>query len=478
MKVYCENPVLIVNHNIRHILIECKGYYTPSGYVPLSDSSLSALKLYDDQRVKRMFSPRKFIDVNNLTQVEIEQHVEQYYCISPLTGEFYSMFIFVPCGHCMLCRDKKTREWSFRATCENNTSTSQPYFVTLTFNDRNLPRYGVSKKDVQLFMKRLRIRLDRLGIEHNIRYFAVGEYGKKGKRPHYHLILWNFPTDYYHFPHLWKILNFIENSWTFHVTRNGVKQYCSDGSPLLASKGFCYCVPCTRGCVGYVMKYMRKELEIPEGKNPIFFLSSRRNGGIGSKYIMDLQKYYHEHPNLCEISVVDRYTGMQQSAFVSGYIKYKLFPSISRVIPKEIRDIHHELIKLISERYYLRACAGYEKSVYLSQSEKECLRRYKFLHNYYTYDYVEHLGFHFIKPPFGLEKYRCRDVQNRIQGCVDILNSFSFDTDYCNSFSSYIGSLNSALTSRLSDKPDIDVQSIKDNLKSRLDRMLQKEIIY
>lgn len=478
MNLYCEHPVVIVNPKIRHILIECKGYYTPSGYVELGMHSVSMLKLYTDIEVKRMFSPRKFIRIDYVTQSELDQLLSEYVCISPRTGEIYPMFIEVPCGKCALCKEKKSREWSFRALCENNTSISEPYFVTLTYNPRCVPKQGLSKKDVQLFLKRLRIRLDRLNIKHNIRYFAVGEYGKKCKRPHYHLILWNFPNDYYHFPHLYKILHFIEDSWTFHVHKNGVPQYCDDGSPLLGSKGFCYCVPCRRGAISYVMKYMRKGFEAPKGKTPIFFLSSRGNGGIGSKYIMDLQKYYHEHPDLCEMSVVDKYTGVQQSTYITGYVKYKLFPSISRVIPKEIRDTHHELLNLISERYYLRACMGYEKSVYLSHDEKEVLKRYSFLKNYYTYDYAEHLDLFFTRLPDWARQSRYRDIGNRIQGCIDVLNHFHFDSSYCRNCSDYMGSLSCALASRLYDKPDIDIQSVKDNLQARFERMLLKEVIY
>lgn len=478
MKLYCEHPVVIVNPKIRHILIECKGYYTPTGYIELGSHSISLLKLYTDREVKRMFSPRKFIPIDNLTHNEIQKLLSEFVCISPRTGEIYSMFIEVPCGKCALCKEKKSREWSFRALCENNTSTSEPYFVTLTYNPRCVPKNGLSKKDVQLFIKRLRTRLDRLNIEHNIRYFAVGEYGKKGKRPHYHLILWNFPTDYYHFPHLYKILNFIEDSWTFHVHKNGVPQYCSDGSPLLGSKGFCYCVPCCKGAISYVMKYMRKGFEAPAGKTPLFFLSSKRNGGIGSKYIMDLQKYYHEHPNLCEISVVDKYTGVQQSMLVTGYIKYKLFPSISRVIPKEIRDTHHELLNLISERYYLRACMGYENSVYLSPREKEVLKKYSFLKNYYTYDYAEHLALHFGRIPTWAQHSRYRTVEYGIQSCVNILESFFMDSDYLLHYNDYMDAMHSSLASLLSEKPDIDIDSIKDNLQARQERMLQKEVIY
>lgn len=63
-------------------------------------------------------------------------------------------------------------------------------FATLSYDDEHLPQdLSVSKREVQLFMKRLRKNNDR-----DIRYFAVGEYGSQTMRPHYHLVLFNYPN--------------------------------------------------------------------------------------------------------------------------------------------------------------------------------------------------------------------------------------------------------------------------------------------
>lgn len=73
------------------------------------------------------------------------------------------------------------------------------YFITLTYNDLNLPlvdnydeKLGSLEKHsnlvvrhLQLFFKRLRKR----GFK--IKYLAAGEYGSKTKRAHYHLILFS-----------------------------------------------------------------------------------------------------------------------------------------------------------------------------------------------------------------------------------------------------------------------------------------------
>lgn len=62
-------------------------------------------------------------------------------------------------------------------------------FVTLTYDDIHIhPRHHLCDKDLTKFLKRLRRRLG----DEKVRYYAVGEYGDLGKRPHYHLALFNF----------------------------------------------------------------------------------------------------------------------------------------------------------------------------------------------------------------------------------------------------------------------------------------------
>lgn len=63
---------------------------------------------------------------------------------------------------------------------------SENLFLTLTYGPVNLPEdEAVNPRDLQLFIKRLRQNV----LPTQFRYFAVGEYGDKTMRPHYHLAL-------------------------------------------------------------------------------------------------------------------------------------------------------------------------------------------------------------------------------------------------------------------------------------------------
>ena len=91
----------------------------------------------------------------------------------------------VPCGRCMACRVKRTEEWATRILHELSYWDCAT-FLTLTYDDDNVPIDGsLRKEELQLYLKRLRKRLD----DRLIKYYAAGEYGDTTKRPHYHLIV-------------------------------------------------------------------------------------------------------------------------------------------------------------------------------------------------------------------------------------------------------------------------------------------------
>nr|QJB18873.1 MAG: replication initiator protein [Microvirus sp.] len=102
--------------------------------------------------------------------IDLEKHPEGY--------------ISVPCGKCLQCKMSRSREWASRIMHEVPYWTN-PLFVTLTYDDKNLPHNSsLKKRDLQLFFKRFR-----KSLKTKIKYYACGEYGEKALRPHYHLIL-------------------------------------------------------------------------------------------------------------------------------------------------------------------------------------------------------------------------------------------------------------------------------------------------
>lgn len=177
-----------------------------------------------------------------------------------------------PCGQCMPCRITRRQEWTFRIMLECRM-TPVTYFVTLTYDNEHLPDEGVKRKDLRNFIRRLRESNE----DAEFRYFGVGEYGDKTKRPHYHVLIFDqntLQTDIgpNRFGEPTIIAGDIHRAW--HP--RGIV----DCRALLASDDW-------SRVAGYVAGYVTKKLTTPKamtgmltGKNPEFS-SMSRNPGIG-----------------------------------------------------------------------------------------------------------------------------------------------------------------------------------------------------
>lgn len=102
-------------------------------------------------------------------------------------------YIDVPCGKCAECRNVYYNSILQRAIVESRSSYM--YFVTLTYDNDNLPVlklptgediYFADYSDIQNLFKRFRA-LDIL--QRDFRYLCVNEYGTNYARPHFHLLL-------------------------------------------------------------------------------------------------------------------------------------------------------------------------------------------------------------------------------------------------------------------------------------------------
>lgn len=172
--------------------------------------------------------------------------------------------VFVPCGECNFCLQRKRADWTFRLRQEEKVSVSSK-FLTLTYNDETLPRvaigdsdvdflYNLRKRDLQLFIKRLR-KANEGFSDYGVRYYAVGEYGTRTLRPHYHVIVFNV------YPRIW---NALESLWGL---------------------GHVHAGECSVASIHYVTKYVINKAGIDHGgREPPFAVMSSRPG-IGYGYL-------------------------------------------------------------------------------------------------------------------------------------------------------------------------------------------------
>ena len=202
-------------------------------------------------------------------------------------------YINIPCGKCIGCRLDYSRQWADRCMLEAKYHSANS-FITLTYNDDNLPdcnpvfdvdtgeylRDGIIhplvKKDFQDFMKRLR---DRVGYDTPIRFYACGEYGSKNFRPHYHAILFGY--------------DFKDDRVLLKRNYQGDDYYVSKLLESCWNKGFSMIANVDWNCCAYVSRYvakkMFKENDLYYKENvPSEFTLMSRKPGIG-------RKYYDEH---------------------------------------------------------------------------------------------------------------------------------------------------------------------------------------
>lgn len=161
----------------------------------------------------------------------------------------------VPCGKCHGCRADQALMWSIRGYHEASLH-QQNSFITLTYDDANLPSDGkISKIPLQRFFKEIR----RDGTK--IRYLACGEYGGQTRRPHYHAII--FGKDW------------LENSIP-------IKESLYTHTDLAEKwgKGLVSIAPVTMASICYVCGYVNKKIDDLD----TFNLMSRRPG-IGHTWL-------------------------------------------------------------------------------------------------------------------------------------------------------------------------------------------------
>lgn len=234
--------------------------------------------------------------------------------------------VFVGCGKCVACMEKKRNEWSLRNYFELQYSNGIGTFVTLTYNDDNIPKVNgvpsLEVRDFQLFMKRLRKRLDKSYIK--IRFYGCGEYGPSTHRPHYHVIIYNLKYDA-------NTLELLEKTW---------------------QKGFVMARACDMASIRYSSKYMLTKLfDGWKPPKPEFHLSSR-NPGIGIPYL-------REHPELKDVfcgNLTNFYTmpgGYKLP--LDRYLKDRIFDDTDKLklsqqsdeyFSRHYLDEYHEFIRL------------------------------------------------------------------------------------------------------------------------------------
>lgn len=289
-------------------------------------------------------------------------YMQGLYCLSPvkikldekcytkdLIGALHydNVILEVPCGRCLNCKMRRSREWCLRLEMESSYYDDIA-FVTLTYNDDNLyyrfyddnreEVYQGRKddckvdfafcvptlfgRDMQLYIKRVRKY-----ASSQIRYYGVGEYGTRYGRPHYHLLVFGVKPDDYHL---------LRDEWHY---------------------GFVDIRPFFKETCTYVAGYIQKKLygkDKDEYREPELMRCSK---GIGLRWLID---HYKEIDPDNPVIYVNGYPHAVPRYFKSKLVDMGYLPELSvydyfaeQIL--QIDDFNRRLAKLdVSRETYLK----------------------------------------------------------------------------------------------------------------------------
>lgn len=214
----------------------------------------------------------------------------------------------IPCGQCIGCRIDYSRMWADRCILEAKDYVNNA-FVTLTYAPEHLPKLQpvvdietgeafdwptLVPDHLTKFMKDLRRYYEHHYNHDGIRFYACGEYGEDGGRPHYHLLIFNLPVP----------------DKVYWFTNNDHENiYVSDSISKIWGKGIVTIGDVTWNSAAYVARYVVKKqkgntkgcVDIPghlvTGIQPEFVRMSRRPG-IAFKYYDENKDKFYENDEI------------------------------------------------------------------------------------------------------------------------------------------------------------------------------------
>lgn len=209
------------------------------------------------------------------------------------TGEYF--YNTLPCGHCAECLSMRIEDWIIRLKEELRVS-KYSIFLTLTYNDDNLPEHNLpSKKDVQLFHRYLR----RKGIK--FKYFIVSENGEQFNRIHYHGI-------YFINAYIEDLYSILANTW---------------------NKGYIFMGEANGKTIRYVTKYILKDFG---GTEDNFYLMSKN---LGLNYIERMLNWHRS-------DLLERcyYPEGKYKKHLPRYYRDKIYTDNEKSLINHYKDLH------------------------------------------------------------------------------------------------------------------------------------------
>lgn len=212
----------------------------------------------------------------------------------------------VTCGKCYECVKRRRNDWYIRCLLESRARRFT-YFGLLTYAEVG---QNLLKRDIQLFLKRLRIK------GYTFKYLIAGEYGEKKKRAHWHCL---FFSDY-EIPFAQ-----IANSW-----RGGYDRSSPNSAGWIRFEK----IRSARS-IRYTVKYLYKY----DGTSSKFELMMSKNPAIGKGFVEVNQRYFLDRKS-ADFTIDGRPIAMPR------YFKRKIFEGYEDIKQHVNQRLHDKVVEL------------------------------------------------------------------------------------------------------------------------------------
>lgn len=267
--------------------------------------------------------------------------------------------LLLPCGKCIECRLKHAKMWSLRCVHEQLEYGDNCCFLTLTYNQQNVPIkegappgvYSLQYSDVQKFMKLLRkyvnksheryCRLYNLPYDKKkdyikIRFFCSSEYGTKTHRPHYHLIIYN-----------WRPRSKQLSPWS--NGKSGLPTYrCYPLERFCWKKGMVnvgFCV--SKQAAGYIARYT---LEKTTDNRPDDFYQFREKEGLRMSRRSGIGCNWIKKPKNAHFVLNNGFITLNDNGVIRKYAVPRAYKTVlEREYPDDYLKLKNYFIKLAKE---------------------------------------------------------------------------------------------------------------------------------
>lgn len=405
-KVSCDDPVLIVSPTVKQDYLRSTHYCLNgvSHYIhPHDKQKVLAGESTPSHLMKLPYiggltpSIRAALPVADYYErkLNLENYIDNSFLYNAKDGETFPLYVLVPCGHCDQCNSRKLSSYIQRCQFAHEEAFGSSYFFTLTYNPEHCPKDGVSVRDVQLFKKKLKRTLqlwldEREEIElrqdakfngvtdveryvtenfqgkgseaaAKLKFLITSEYTPKSGLPHYHGVCFGFPRLDREDPRA----DFLRTKMFQYAWRDPERDLSSNLTKYVSFNDYCKkyprmrCIPkgydpyskgylnmkdetCGDGPIRYILKYAFKmqfgdDNHVPEGKNELFKSVS---SNLGLQWLKEHATQIDQDGKLRYCSVSDL---TLRECDLSGYYISKLFPSVSKLIPSDVRKSYLDI---------------------------------------------------------------------------------------------------------------------------------------